>query len=114
MSVGGLLPLLVVGSLLIAGVAAGKRERPRETVPGGRLFTSFVRHQDNPPADDPLAVDGRPRADVQAVMDFIGSRGDQQISCERASWFVLDLRRANLRCADLQGASLKSANLDRG
>ena len=77
-----------------------------------RLFASFVRHQDNPPADDALAVDGRPRADVQAVMDFIGSRGDEQISCERESGFVLDLRRANLQCADLQGANLESADIE--
>lgn len=77
-----------------------------------RLYASFVRHQDNPPADDALAVDGRLRADVQVVMDFIGSRGEQQILCEKESGFVLDLRRANLQCADLRRANLESANLE--
>ena len=89
------------------------REQPKDYhLEVMRLFASFVRHQDHQAADDALAFHGRPRADVQAVMDFIGSRGCKQISFEKKSCFILDLARANLQCANLQGANLESANLE--
>ena len=89
------------------------REQPKDYhLEVMRLFASFVRHQDHQAGDDALALHGRPRADVQAVMDFIGSRGRKQISFERRSCFILDLARANLQCANLQEANLESANLE--
>ena len=61
------------------------------------------------------------REDVQAVMDWIGSRGEAQIAIENDAKFELDLKGAdlvhgqfidaNLSGARLQGADLSNANI---
>ena len=61
------------------------------------------------------------REDVQAVMDWIGSRGEAQIAIEKDAEFELDLKGAdlvhgqlidaNLSGARLQGADLSNANI---
>ena len=61
------------------------------------------------------------REDVQAVMDWIGSRGEAQIAIEKDAKFELDLKgadlvhgqfiNANLSGAMLQGANLSNANI---
>ncbi len=92
-----------------------------------RVFCAFVRH---PPSYDSEEaerdsgraeaeanprqhVHGRPRAraDVQAVMDAIGSRGELGIAIESASGFLIDLNGADLSWAYLEKAELSNANL---
>ena len=61
------------------------------------------------------------REDVQAVMDWIGSRGEAQIAIEKDAKFELDLKgadlvhgqfiNANLSGAMLQGSNLSHANI---
>ena len=58
------------------------------------------------------------REDVQAVMDWIGSRGEAQIAIEKDAKFELDLKGADLVHgqfidANLSGARLQEANLSR-
>ncbi len=58
------------------------------------------------------------REDVQAVMDWIGSRGEAQIAIEKDAKFELDLKGADLVHgqfidANLSGAMLQEANLSR-
>ena len=80
-----------------------------------RLFCAFVRH---------LAVDGdakniqssdsetnptEPRADVQAVMDAIGARGESELNLEELGGYKLDLRHVNLRRASLAATNLSNA-----
>ena len=60
----------------------------------------------------------RPRKDVQAVMDFIASRGETQTRLEKSQDFNVDLMGADLSYvqiidADLSGAMLNGANLFR-
>ena len=92
-----------------------------------RVFCAFVRHP--PPYDSEEAerdsgraeaeanprehVHGRPRAraDVQAVMDAIGSRGESGIAIERGTGFVIDLNGADLSWVYLEKADLSNADL---
>lgn len=92
-----------------------------------RVFCAFVRHP--PPYDSEDAerdfgraeaeanprehVHGRPRAraDVQAVMDAIGSRGESGIAIERGTGFVIDLNGADLSWVYLEKADLSNADL---
>ena len=92
-----------------------------------RVFCAFVRHP--PPYDSEQAekdsgrteaganprghVHGRPRAraDVQAVMDAIGSRGETGIAIEKRTGFVIDLSGADLSWTDLEKADLSNADL---
>lgn len=92
-----------------------------------RVFCDFVRHP--PPYDSEEAerdsgkaeaeanprkhVHGRPRAraDVQAVMDAIGSRGESGIAIERGTGFVIDLSGADLSWVYLEKTDLSNADL---
>ncbi|MDE2810595.1 MAG: pentapeptide repeat-containing protein [Gemmatimonadota bacterium] len=92
-----------------------------------RVFCAFVRHP--PPYDSDEAerdsgraeaeanprkhVHGRPRAraDVQAVMDAIGSRGEAGIAIEKRTGFVIDLSGADLSWTYLEKADLSNADL---
>ena len=92
-----------------------------------RVFCAFVRHP--PPYDSEEAerdsgraeaeanprkhVHGRPRAraDVQAIMDAIGSRSEAGIAIERGIGFVIDLNGADLSWTYLEKADLSNADL---
>ena len=92
-----------------------------------RVFCAFVRHP--PPYDSEEAerdsgsaeaeanprrhVHGRPRAraDVQVVMDAIGSRGEPGIAIEKKIGFVIDLNGADLSWTYLEKADLANADL---
>ena len=92
-----------------------------------RVFCAFVRHP--PPYDSDEAerdsgraeaeanprkhVHGRPRAraDVQAVMDAIGSRGEAGIAIEKRTGFVIDLSGADLSWTYLEKADLSNVDL---
>ena len=92
-----------------------------------RVFCAFVRHP--PPYDSGEAerdsgraeaeanprkhVHGRPRAraDVQAVMDAIGSRYEAGIAIEKRTGFVVDLSGADLSWTYLEKADLSNADL---
>ncbi len=92
-----------------------------------RGFCAFVRH---PPSYDSEEaerdsgraeaeanprkhVHGRPRAraDVQAVMDAIGSRSESGLAIERRTGFVIDLNGADLSWVYLEKAYLSNADL---
>ena len=92
-----------------------------------RVFCAFVRYP--PPYDSEEAerdsgkaeaeanprkhVHGRPRAraDIQAVMDAIGSRSESGIAIERRTGFVIDLNGADLSWTHLEKADLSNADL---
>ena len=92
-----------------------------------RVFCAFVRHpppynSDEAERDSGRAeaeanprqhVHGRPRAraDIQAVMDAIGSRSESGIAIERGSGFRLDLNGAYLSWTYLEKADLSYADL---
>ena len=91
-----------------------------------RLLCAFVRHPKEDEGYETMlaARNADPktfsllRADVQAVMDWIGSRGEAQIEIERDAGFELDLKGADLVHgefigANLSGARLQEANLSR-
>lgn len=96
------------GAHLLAQLA---REQPEAChVEVMRLFAAFVRHPPGGNSGDGRAF-ARLRADVQAVMDALGSREKNQLAVERNSGFELGLTEADLRGANLQKAKLQSANL---
>lgn len=76
------------------------------------LLASFARHPVDAPADGAPVNYGRLRADVQAVMDAIGHRGNDQIETEKRVGFEVNLRGANLQGADLRRTGLESVNLE--
>ncbi len=92
-----------------------------------RVFCAFVRHpplydseeaerdsgRSEAEANPRRHVHGRPRtrADVQAVMDAIGSRSKFGIAMERKIGFVVDLNGADLSWTYLEKADLSNANL---
>ena len=84
-----------------------------------KLFCAYVKHptgreQDEHPIyqriDDPLDLPV-PSADVQAVMNAIGSRSAQGRSIELAKDFTLDLRGADLVGIDVHGMNFARADL---
>lgn len=86
------------------------REHPTEYhIEVMRLFSSFVRHQDNMPVAPPAPGDNRLRADVQAVVHAIGTRDTGQLDCEAD--FMVDLEKSDLQGADLRAANLLRVNL---
>ena len=89
------------------------RERPKELhVQVMRLLTSFVRRPVPDHGAPAPAAFGRLRADVQAMLDVIGSRDDKQKKYERKERFEVNLTGANLQGADLHDADLESVNLE--
>ena len=76
-----------------------------------QLFASFARHPENDSGAG-ARTDGKLRADVQAVMDVIGSREPQEPECQTRSGSSLDLAGSNLEGANLRGANLRSVNLE--
>ena len=89
------------------------REQPeRFHVQVMRLFASFVRHPEGDRADQAPANYARLRADVQAVLDVIGSRDDEQRGYEEGEGFEINLAGANLQGADLCRKNLESVNLE--
>ena len=84
-----------------------------------KLFCAYAKHptggeQDEHPIyqriDDPLDLPV-PSADVQAVMNAIGSRSAQGLSIELAEDFTLDLRGADLVGIDVHGMNFARADL---
>lgn len=89
------------------------RERPKELhVQVMKLLTSFVRRPVPDQGDQTPAAFGRLRADVQAILDVIGTRDDRQKKYEREERFEVNLTGANLQGADLHDADLESVNLE--
>ena len=77
-----------------------------------RLFTSFVRHPEGERGGQAPSDFGRLRADVQAVVDVVCGRDDEQRAIEKKVGFEVNLRGANLQGADLRKANLESVNLE--
>lgn len=100
-----------IGGVDLLGQLA--REEPKDFhVQVMRLFTSFVRHPVGDSGDQAPSSFARLRADVQAVLDVIGSRRKEQITHEVQEGFEVNLTGANLQGADLYGANLEAANLE--
>ena len=85
-----------------------------------RLLCAFVRNPTKDDSEDTSSdvyyrYDARTpklREDVQAIMDFIGLRDDALIALEFKERFLLNLRRANLKHAALEGANLSNIDLN--
>ena len=73
------------------------------------LLCAFLRN----PIDAGAVTSGsRIRQDIQTALDVIVSRGEAEVTLEKALGFRLDLRNANLQYADLPGVDLSGANLE--
>ena len=75
-----------------------------------QLLCAFVRHPTGKnvgdAASDRVSMSSRIREDVQAIMEFIGSRGDAEIKLEQQNSYLLDLTGAYLKDLSLEKGNL--------
>ena len=105
-------------SVRLGGIYALQRlaeERPKQYhVQIMRLFCAFVRPTEtngDSPDMVPEANPAAPTAEVQAIMEAIGGRGEDRQKIEDVENYRLDLRRVKLSIANLGMANLSSARL---
>ena len=86
------------------------KEYPEELhVPVVELLCAFLRN----PIDAGAVTSGsRIRQDIQTALDVIVSRGEAEVTLEKARGFRLDLRNANLQYANLPRVDFSGANLE--
>ena len=72
------------------------------------LLCAFAR---NPTKDETVYMEEKLREDVQAVLTYIGRRGNSGLRIEREGDFKLDLHGTNLSFARLSGANLAGGDL---
>ena len=106
-------PSVRLGGIYALGGLA-KENPARYHVQVMSLFCEFVR-QPREFSDERLAdseaVPAELPADIQAALDVIGARGDQELEVEQLAKYRLDLRRAELSSARLESANLSAVRL---
>ena len=73
-----------------------------------KLLCAFVRY---PPTDKSFDAKGSGRPDVEVAVQAIGTRGENGKKLESDEKWLLDLREANLRGAELEDANLTGARI---
>ena len=85
------------------------KEDPQEFhISAVELICAFLR---NSIEADAVTKGSSIRQDIQTALEVLVGRGESEVALEKARGFSLDLRSANLECAELSGINLSGGNL---